>query len=69
MLATFLIEVNLTDPSAASVLDEVNAIQDALDAGGIDYNSVKPWARDALAQTTPPILQVPPPYAPPTTPT
>lgn len=49
MTATFLIEVEVLDPSPATLLAEAEAILDACEGGGIAVNSVKPWAREALA--------------------
>jgi len=51
MTATFLIEIEIDDPTALA--DEADDITEACDKAGFSVISVKPWARQQQIQPTP----------------
>lgn len=64
MTATFLVEVEIPDPSPNTLLLLSDDIDDALESGGVPVVSVKPWQREGLIpqptiQSAPPLFQPP----------
>ena len=51
MNATFLVEVDVEDPT--QIIEDCNEIQDALEAAGLAVNSVKPWTRPTMPTLIP----------------
>lgn len=59
MTRTFLVSVKLPDDGSVSLEETVADIEDALDAGGVDFEEVKVWQSPIAGQTQPSGLQIP----------
>lgn len=63
-LVNFLVEANVDDPSASSLISLAEDIDDAL-TKVLDVTSVKPWARPSVGLTSDIIQQQAPSIQPP----